>query len=104
METITRGTTPTIEFKISANLIDYDCYLSFGKARNPVFTLTEAKKVLASGKTTLTYKLTQDQTLALKRGQTSMQVRAIKGNDAVATEMVEVSVDDIILDGEIVDD
>ena len=104
MATITRGTTPTIEFNINAHLGDYECILAFGKARNPIFTVTEAKKVTTIGKTTLTYNLTQEQTLMLKKGTTYMQVRAVRGNDAVATEFVEVTVEDVILDGVIHDD
>ena len=53
---------------------------------------------------TLAYTLTQEQTLACKSGKAYVQLRVIKDDVALASDWGELTVGDIIEDGEIADE
>ena len=109
--TVYRGTTPTVTCTVDMDLTDYSCYLSLGsKAHKPYFTADNEQMgfdVDVSGETpvsTLTYTLTQEQTLSCKGGKCYVQLRVIKDDKALATDWGEVSIGEIIKDGMIHDD
>lgn len=105
--TITRGTTPAITVVVPMDLTGYSCYLSVGKkARNPWFTAdnTQMEAEYGEESSTLIFTLTQEQTLLCNTGRAYIQLRLIEGDNAVASEMAEIYVADVIKDGEITDE
>lgn len=98
MTQITRGTTPTVSIEVDADLTDFTCELSIGKYGKPYFTVDNESMTLSvsEGTSTCSFKLTQAQTLKCKAGKTLMQMRAIKNDDAIATNAVEIEVLDAI--------
>lgn len=104
MAQITRGTTPRIDIAVDADLTDYTCYLSIGRVGYEyVSAQTTECEVLDDGTSLLHFDLTQDQTLSIPSGSHKMQVRSIKENDAIATELISLKVLDVIKDGVIED-
>lgn len=105
MATITRGTTPTITVTVPMDLTGYTCYLTVGKkAGTPWLTADNAQMEATYGETsTLAFTLTQEQTLACKAGAAVVQLRVIEGTTALATDMAEVTIADVIKGGEIED-
>lgn len=109
--TIYRGTTPTVICTVEMDLTDYSCYLSIGaKANKPWFTADNRQMTLVvdtSGDvpvSTLSFTLTQQQTLSCKDGSAYIQLRIIKDDVALATDWGELLIGGIIEDGEITDD
>lgn len=95
---LTRGTTPTVNIEVEADLTDYTCELSIGKYGKPYFTADNQQMSfsLSDGKSNCAFKLTQQQMLACKTGECLMQMRAVKDDTAIATEVVEIEVLDVI--------
>ena len=109
--TVYRGTTPTVTCTVDMDLTDFSCYMAFGsKAHKPYFVADNEQMgftVDTSGEvpvSTLTYTLTQEQTLQCKAGKSYVQLRVIKDDVALATNWGELVINDIIEDGEIHDD
>lgn len=102
---ITRGTTPSIPVTVPMDLTGYTCYLSIGrKPRAPYFTADNSQMTAIYGETsTLVFTLTQEQTLACKAGTAYVQLRLIDGDTALASTMGEITVFDVVKDGEIED-
>lgn len=105
---ITRGTTPVITLTVEGmDLTDYSCYLSVGaKAGKAWFTADNEQMVFGYDGTdsTLTYTLTQAQTLACKAGAAYIQLRCVKDDYAAASGWASVEILPIILDGEVADE
>ena len=103
---ITRGTTPSITVTVPMDLTGYTCYLSIGrKPKAPYLTADNSQMTATFGETsTLTFTLTQEQTLACKAGKALVQLRIIDGDAALASTMGEVEVFDIVKDGVITDE
>lgn len=104
--TIVRGTTPSISIKVPMDLTGYSCYLSIGKrARDPWFTADNTQMEAAYGEESiLIFTLTQEQTLLCKAGEACIQLRVIEGERALASNMANITIADVIKDGEIVDE
>lgn len=100
---ITRGTTPTIELEVDADLTDFECVLSIGKPRRERVAAVNPQKESTEHGMLLSFRLTQEQTLCLSEGSQYMQLRGISGDDAIATEMINVMVREIIRN-ELIDD
>lgn len=99
-----RGTTPTFQFAINADLSEWDVYASFGQYNKALTTWKPVSVEPTPEGCRLTVKLTQAETLKFTEGITAQaQVRACKrgGLDAVATGTWEFEVEPILLDGEI---
>lgn len=103
---ITRGTTPSITVTVPMDLTGYTCYLSIGrKPKAPYLTASNDQMTATYGETsTLTFTLTQEQTLACKAGNALVQLRIIDGDAALASTMAEVEIFDIVKDGVITDE
>lgn len=104
---IIRGTTPTIEISTDVSLVDCEqiyVTLKQGKAYNTAKPVLERTKetfetLTADG---LTFKLTQEETLALKEteGVTFWQIRAkFPNGDAVACDIGSVKIAPILKEG-----
>lgn len=101
-----RGTTPTLEITVDADLSGFNIYLTF---KNGDKLLTKTNDDLSieyeSGQhpsTTITAILSQEDTLSFKSGTTcEVQVRAVddSGYPAVATTIGTLPVDRILLGG-----
>lgn len=106
MDGITRGTTPSITVTVPMDLTGYTCYLSIGrKPKAPYLTASNDQMTATYGEmSTLTFTLTQEQTLACKAGKALVQLRIIDGDAALASTMAEVEIFDIVKDGEIKDE
>lgn len=104
MASITRGTTPQVTCNVAGiDLTQFTCYVSIGNTNNPKVTISgDAVSVSYDGTdSSVTFTMTQQQTLALSEGQTRLQLRAVKDGHAVASGDVRLDVLPIILDGEI---
>lgn len=107
MATIYRGTTPTITCTVTdddgqaLDLTGYTVFFSIGKAANAQLTVTNDQMTITGNVVEVT--LTQAQTLALNKGETMMQLRAVDGFTAIATETEPLTIAPIIQDGEIED-
>lgn len=106
-----RGTTPTLELEVDKDILDWTRYITFRQGSTE-FTLENDRQaaVLEEDKTIITITLTQEETLSLKAGETSrisqvpkveVEVRAIKDGTAVGTDIEELRVDKILMDGTI---
>lgn len=105
--TITRGTTPTIQLVVNADLTDYTCVLSFGKYKRPTLTISNDKmlfELVDENTSRLSFYLTQKDTLSLPKGVTGMQLRCIKDDSAFATDVIPLEVLDVINERELRDE
>lgn len=100
---MTRGTTPTLEFSIPYAASDIkNGYVTFSQHRRPVFEVGLEAMQLQDGKLTVT--LTQRQTLSLEPDDVVVQIRLLlEGDQAVASQLMEVHVQDVLKDGVISD-
>lgn len=107
MAEIYRGTTPTITCTVTdddgeaIDLTGHTVYFSIGKPGKDLLTVTNDQMTIDGN--TVDVQLTQEQTLALPKGDTTMQLRAIDGTTAIATGAVELTVQPIIHDDAIED-
>lgn len=104
MASITRGTTPQVTCNVSGiDLTRFSCYVSIGSNNRPRATVSgDAVNVIYDGSdSTVTFTLTQAQTLALREGTTNVQLRAVKDGQAIASGEAKCEVLPVILDGEI---
>lgn len=97
-----RGTTPFIEIQTEEDISGY-AYI--------VFTIedrmgTEVDVDNSSGNmtvtpTSVTVKLTQEQTLSLSKGGVKMQIRAVDatGQNAIASNIMQGSLEDVLKEG-----
>ena len=97
---IRRGTTPTLEIALDADLTGWDVYVTISQGSKRI---TKNDPQIAATQTgcKVTCAFTQAETLSLRRGAACVQVRAIAEDDAVATEIVEIEIGDVLLNGEI---
>ena len=103
-----RGTTPTYTLTVDTDLTGWTCYVTL-KGLGKKLDLEGDRLTLATvtpvdGQqtvTTITFGLTQKETLAFKEGKAEVQVRAIKDGTAIATDIAPLTVGRILRDGEI---
>jgi hypothetical protein len=102
---ITRGTTPSITVTVPMNLTGYTCFLSIGrKPKAPFFTADNSQMVAEYGETsTLTFTLTQEQTLDCAAGGAYIQLRIIDDEAALASTMGAIEIFDVLRGGVIAD-
>lgn len=103
MAQITRGTTPRIEVDVDTDLSDYTCYLSIGKAGEDMLTVSTTECEVVGDKSIVRFDLSQEDTLKLPKGNLKMQVRSVKDSHAIATEMMPITVLDVIHEGVVED-
>lgn len=95
-----RGTTPAIVLTVDMDITSYTVYVTL-KNRSNELTLTNDSVVMEydDGKTTLTFALTQEQTLKFGTGTCEVQVRAIHDGTAIATDIKTMDVNRILKEG-----
>lgn len=95
-----RGTTPAIVLTVDMDITSYTVYVTL-KNRSNELTLTNNSVVMEydDGKTTLTFALTQEQTLKFGTGTCEVQVRAIHDGTAIATDIKTMDVNRILKEG-----
>ena len=96
---ITRGTTPGNTFEVPIDLTTAEVlYITYSQYGNVVFEI-ELPDITVSA-TKLIVKLTQEQTLALQKGQVSIQIRGRYPNGtAVASDIINTTTEEILKDG-----
>lgn len=96
---MTRGTTPTLEFSIPYAASDIkNGYVTFAQHHRPVFEVGRDGMEIQDGKITVT--LTQQQTLQLVPDDLMVQIRLLlEGDQAVASQLMELHVQDVLKDG-----
>lgn len=97
-----RGTTPTHTFKTDIDLSDAAVIWLTYKVDGEI-VIDKEKSDLLITEDEISFKLTQEETLALKKGtQVRIQIRArFEDGTAVASNIMEASVKEILKDGEI---
>ena len=95
-----RGTTPVITLTVDADIADWTTYVSFNNG-NAVTTFEDDRltKTQDGIQTIIELTLTQEETLAFNVGSVEVQIRAIKDDVAIATNIVGMDVSRIIRDG-----
>lgn len=94
-----RGTTPTCTFTVDADLSAWHCYLTFQVGRSKLTKTPEDLIVTpVEGGSAVSCVLSQEETLAMKRGRAKVQLRAVNPQTAVAvaTEIETFNIDDVL--------
>ena len=99
-----RGTTPTFNIVVNADLTGYVLYLAFRQAENVMLIKTDDELAVDvdDGKTYIDVTLTQEETLAFNPPNCiEIQLRAVTpgGSVAVASTIASVSVERVLQDG-----
>ena len=97
---IRRGTTPTIKRAYPEDLTEATATFCFWQDVESPLTLTPEIEATDTG-CVLSVTLTQEQTLAFDPGALYFQIRAVKGDEAVASKVWRYFVADVKPDGEI---
>ena len=95
-----RGTTPAIVLTVDTDLTGWTIYATLGMGKKKL-TIENDRMTISyeNGKTTLAFSLTQEETLAFGVGNCEVQVRAIKDGTAIATDIQDIDIRRIILEG-----
>ena len=95
-----RGTTPTITLTVGAEIADWTMYVSFSNG-SAITTFEDDRltKIANGGQTIIEVTLTQEETLAFSVGKAEVQIRAIKDDVAIATNIQSIDVARIIKEG-----
>lgn len=94
-----RGTTPTCTFTVDADLTDWHCYLTFRVGRDQITKMPEDLTIApVTGGSTVSCVLSQEETLAMKKGRAKVQLRAVNPMTtvAVASEIETFTIDDVL--------
>ena len=95
-----RGTTPAIALTVDADLTAYTVYVTLKNGGRELTVTNDALTIeYANQKSTITFALTQQQTLNFKVGTCEVQVRAIKDGTAIATDIQTIDVGRILKEG-----
>ena len=99
-----RGTTPAIVLTVDADITSYTVYVTMQNYRKQV-TVSGDRLLMeyANSKTTISFGLTQEETLAFGTGTCEVQVRAIHDGTAIATDIQTIDVGRILKEGVIVE-
>ncbi len=96
-----RGTTPTIQLNVGADLRDaLALWLTVEDDYGHAFTVTKTR--LTVTETTVSAKLTQAETLSLVAGGVKIQLRALLSGSAAATDIIGAELGNILREGAIV--
>ena len=109
-----RGTTPTVTLTVKGanggicDLTDADIYVTFADRKKSNVVLTKSTNdngvtvSLVDNYSVIRIVLTQADTLSFKVGsRVRVQLRAKKGDKAIASDIGEFTMEEILLDGEI---
>ena len=99
-----RGTTPPYSLAVDFDLIGWTCFVTLKGLGSKLDLEGDRLTVTAGeqeGTSDVSFRLTQKETLAFKAGRCDVQLRAIKNGIAIATDIAELRVGPILMDGEI---
>lgn len=101
---IRRGTTPGFLVEVEGDITAYDIWLTFKSAGVAVTRTDDTLEVEYDAEkdvTSITCRLTQEETLSFGVGMCEVQIRAAKdgGTDAIATDIGSIESKRILLDG-----
>lgn len=99
-----RGTTPLVSLVVYGyDLTDCAVYATIRQGTNIITKTGEALTIEAVGNdTAVTFGLTQQDTLGLTKGKANVQIRWIDADGvALATDIADIQIDGILLEGEI---
>ena len=95
-----RGTTPAIVLTVDMDITAYTVYVTLKNGGKQLTVTNDALTMeYANQKTTISFSLTQQQTLDFKVGTCEVQVRAIKDGTAIATDIQTIDVGRILKEG-----
>lgn len=97
-----RGTTPTVKFSLPFDIEDVDkLWLTVSQRSREVLTKTQTEMWIEDGVRMVSFKLTQEETLALDAGcKASIQARILTvGGEAFASQIKRVDVEDVLKEG-----
>ena len=95
-----RGTTPAITLTVDTDLTGWTVYVTLRNSKK-LLTLENDRLTIsyANDKSTVAFALTQEETLAFSVGTCEVQIRAIHDGSAIATNIQNIDVGRIILEG-----
>ena len=94
-----RGTTPTCTLTVDMDLTGWTCYVTLKGAGKKLDLEGGRLAVTAGESSTVSFTLTQKETLAFKAGKCEVQLRAVNGGAAVASDIATMTVEPILRDG-----
>lgn len=101
MGTWRRGSTPTNIFNVNIDLRGATLYITYKQGGQIIVEKTGSDIFVTE--TTLTVKLTQEETLRFKSGSVRIQIRYVRQDgSADASNIIETRAEEILKDGEIV--
>lgn len=95
--TIYKGSAPTIVLNVKVDLTDWNCLLTIDSGCSNPFVKKADSIEFDGERTKLSFWLSQAETFQLKKGAHQIQLRAVKGDDAIASNLVEIRVVDPLL-------
>lgn len=96
-----RGTTPTYTLTVDTDLTGWTCYVALRSAGRRLDLGMDRLEVVGGEQSTVGFELTQAETLGFRPGRCEVQLRAAKGDAAIATDIAQLEVGRILRDGEI---
>ena len=95
-----QGTTPTETITVDADLRDWTCYVTIKNGQSKL-TIGSDRLALEYGanKSTITFTLTQQETLSLPSGTAKVQLRAVRNGTAIATDIQSIKVLPVLQEG-----
>ena len=95
-----RGTTPVITLSVDMDITEYTVFVAL-KSRNHSLILDDSRisKDFQDGKTVIVFALSQAETLDFSPGECKVQIRAVKGQTAIATDIGMLEIDPILQQG-----
>lgn len=96
-----RGTTPTIRLKAKFDLRGWNNYVTLKQGLvEYTFENDDVEIEFEDGYSIVSFMLTQEQTLSFnENNKVEIQLRAAKGNSAIASKVATVDVDRILMGG-----
>ena len=99
-----RGTTPTLTFALPFEVSELDAYWITISQRYENIRVDKDDSDCTSSGSTITLQLSQEDTLKLIADKpVYIQIRALMDDDAIASEIIETTVEDVLKEGVISD-
>lgn len=94
-----RGTTPTLTLHVGMDMTGWTVYVTMKGVGGSLELTNDRLDVQGGDDPTIRFELTQAETLRLKPGKCSVQVRAVKDGYAVATDIKQFEVGKVLKEG-----
>ena len=90
-----RGTTPTLRLITEWDWSDYEVWVTI-EQKNYEATFKDERLKLSESGTDVYLEMTQDETLAFKKGSAKVQIKGMKDGIVIATDTSSIKVLDIL--------